>query len=57
MMKPLQQPLRSFNKVHYARIPFYIAEEYGLEQGGIVEYDRSDPKILILKIKPGDRND
>lgn len=41
------------NGSKYALIPFYIAEEYGLDNGGNVEYDRTDPKVLTLRIRAG----
>ena len=43
------------NGSKYALIPFYIAEEYGLDTGGVVEYDRKDPDVLTLRIRAGKR--
>lgn len=50
-MKKVEKDLVVLNGTKYALIPFYVAEEYGLEDGGIVEYDRSNPEVLTLRIR------
>lgn len=52
-MKNSQKELVIVNGSKYVLIPFYMVEEYGLEKGGFVEYDRSDPGVLTLRVKQG----
>ncbi len=56
-MKPVKREIIQVNGSRYALIPQYIAEPYEIEQGSTVEFDTSDPEILVLRIRGGQKND
>ncbi|MCL4337500.1 MAG: hypothetical protein M1129_04245 [Candidatus Thermoplasmatota archaeon] len=49
-MRKARRELINFRGSKYALVPFFIAEEYGFENGGNVEYDKSNPEVLLIKI-------
>jgi len=40
-----------FNGSRYALIPFFVAENYEIEPGSSIEFDTSDPEVLVLRIR------
>lgn len=50
-MRTGKRHLIDFRGSKYALVPFYIVDEYELKDSSAVEYDRSDPNVLIVKIR------
>jgi hypothetical protein len=50
-MKTLRRKVMQFNGSRYALIPFFVAENYEIEPGSSIEFDTSDPEVLVLRIR------
>lgn len=54
-MRTPSRKVTKFNGSIYALIPFYVAEPYGIDKGSSIEIDTEDPKVLVMRIRKGDK--